>query len=964
MQGAGDARGAGEVGDRPGDILTLVTDADSPLPRLAILDGNGIIHRAWHAFKEPLTVRKTGEVVTAVYGMTNTLLKMIDDLHPTYVVMAMDLGRPRRADHMETYKANRAATDTDLRSQFERCRQIVKAFNIPIYEAEGWEADDVLGTLADQARDKGVEIFLVSLDSDIAQLVDPDVKLFMYRLYQRDTVIYDEAGVETRYGVRPPQIADLKALKGDSSDNIPGIPGVGEKTAAKLIQQFGSVEALYENLSLVQPAKLQAPLQQYEEQVRLSKRIATIERDAPVQLDLEASRLRRYDRDAVATLLRDLEMRSLVDRLPEPELGGESPVEGKQLRLGEESPPPTAIESYETVLAEADLRRMVAEVRSAGQFAFDAEGSAWHPLWGTTVGISIATPSRHAWYIPLGHSHADDGMQLPLQTVMDAVRPLFIDPSLHKTAHDAKHDMEVLANDGVWTEGVDFDTYIAAFVLGSGRGDMVSEAEGTGTRGASNLTLEALAHDRLRLDIDPLAKLTGTGVKKISPADVSLQPAAQLMAEHAGTAILVRDALEKELREQQLYDLFRDIEMPLVPVLTRMELTGIALDGGELREMAVELGEELRQVEARIYDAVGHEFNIGSPQQLGQILFFELNLPKPRKTKTGYTTDAATLEGLRGAHPAIDLILEHRQLGKIKSTYIDALPGLVNPKTGRVHTTYNQTGAATGRLSSNNPNLQNIPVRTDLGKRVRRAFIARDVEPDPHLLAADYSQIELRIMAHYAQDPGLIEAFRNDEDIHTTTAAEVMGVPRDQVTPDMRRLAKVVNFGLIYGLSEYGLATRTELSREEAGAFIRTYFAKFPAVQDYIRRSLEETRRRGYAETLAGRRRYLPEIRSPNIQVRQAAERMAMNMPIQGLAADIIKIAMIRIQAELDRRQLRSRMLLQVHDELIFEAPSAELDELRGVVTELMPSAMELTVPLKVEVKVGRNWGEMAYTPA
>ncbi len=952
---------AGNLGTHPiprrvegSAILSLVTQPAAPI--LAILDGHGIIHRAYHAFKEPLTVRRTGEVVSAVYGMTNTLLTMFEEVRPTYVAMAMDLGRPKRLERLESYKAQRPETSPELVSQFKRCRQIVRAFDIPIYEAEGWEADDILGTLARQAKALDVEVYLVSLDSDIAQLVEPGVKLYMYRLYQRDTVTYDEEGVLERYGVAPARIADLKALKGDTSDNIPGVPGIGDKTAAKLVQQFGSVDGVYENLELVQPARIRELLRQHRDQAYLSRELATIERDAPVTLDIEACRLHAYDRQKVVELLRELEFRSLIDRLPEPERAEAAP-ESRQLALGE-APPEAPGEGYGVVQTLDQLDELTADLRLAGRFALDAVSSTDRPLMGGIVGVAFAT-DRGSCYLPIGHS-AGDEVQLPLDAVRDRLRPILADLSILKIAHDAKHDIEVLANEGLWTEGVDFDTMIAAFLLGAGSlGVDSAEGEGTRSRGASSLTTKALAFDRLHFEIPELASLIGSGVRRISMADTPVGAAARVMTAQVAATWRLRDVFQRELNEQDQWKLFSEIEMPLVPVLTRMELTGIALDVGELREMAVELSAELKRIERAIYDEVGHEFNIGSPQQLSDVLFSELRLPRSRRTKHGYTTDAATLESLRGMHQVPDLILEHRQLGKIKSTYVDALPGLVNPRTGRVHTTYNQTGAATGRFSSSDPNLQNIPIRTELGRRVRRAFVARGLEPDPHLVAADYSQIELRVMAHYSQDEGLLEAFRRGEDIHTSTAAQVMGVEPSQVTPEMRRLAKVVNFGLIYGLSEFGLASRTDLSREEAAAFIQTYFARFPRVKEYISHTIETTRRRGYAETLTGRRRYIPEINSPNGQVRQAAERMAINMPIQGAAADVIKIAMVQVQGEMDQRKLRSRMLLQVHDELVFECPSTEIEEMKSLVSEIMPAALNLSVPLKVDLKLGRNWGEM-----
>lgn len=920
-----------------------------PAGRLALLDGYAIIHRAYHAFREPLTVRRTGEEVTAVYGFANTLLKVLEELRPTHIAVAMDKGQPFRQVQDATYKATRPEAPPSLRQQVARCRELIHAFGIPIYEVAGYEADDVLGALAQQAAELGVETYLVSLDSDIAQLVRPGVKLYMYRPYQQDVVIYDEEGVRARYGVEPRQIPDVKALRGDASDNIPGVPGIGEKTAVRLIQQFGSVEALYEHLDAVAPPKLAQSLQQYRDQVLRAKEQATIVTDVPVRLDLETCRIDRYDRDRVVTLFRELEFRSLLRRLPELPVGAELPRRDSQKQVSLR---------YHVVRNKTDLEALVARLRQAGGFAFDTETTGANPFLARPVGFSFSPEAGEAYYVPVGHAGDE---QLSLDEALGQLRPLLEDTAIPKTAHNAKFDVVVLALAGIWPQRVEFDTMIAAWLLGAGA--LTSEAaalEGGRMRSQSSLSLKALVFDRLGIEMTPITDLIGKGAKQLSFDQVPVEAAAQYACADADMAGRLRPVLEQELhQDERMWRLFTEVEMPLMPVLARMEMAGIALDVGVLREMSIELGEELKRIEREIYAHVGHEFNIGSPQQLSKVLFEELRLPRGRRTKYGYTTDAQTLEALRGHHPVVELILEHRQVAKIKSTYVDALPAMINPRTGRVHTTFNQTVAATGRLSSADPNLQNIPVRTELGRRVRRAFVAREPGPDPIFLAADYSQIELRILAHYSKDPSLIEAFQRDEDIHRTTAAQVLGIPAEQVTPDQRRLAKMVNYAVIYGLSEYGLASRTELSQQEARDFIDAYFRRYPKVKEYIDRTIAETRRLGYAETLLGRRRYIPEINSPNYQVRAAAERVAINMPIQGTNADIIKIAMIRIQDELDRRKFKSRMILQVHDELIFEGPRAEQDDLKELVLRIMPSPIELVVPLKVDVKTGTSWGDL-----
>jgi DNA polymerase-1 len=910
-------------------------------PLLVLLDGHGIIHRAYHAVKVPLTVRSTGEVVTAVYGFANTLLSVLQELKPTHMAVVLDKGKPTlRIAKDAAYKAHRPEMPDDLRVQIERCRELIEAFSVPIYELEHYEADDALGALARQAAEQGVETYLVSLDSDIAQLVQPNVHLYMYRPYQRDSVVYETPeDIQQRYGVWPQQMPDLKGLKGDTSDNIPGVPGIGDKTAVKLIQQFGSVEGVLEHVDEVEPERLRETLRSHREQALRSKELATIDADAPVTLDLEACRVDRYNRQRVLDLFRELEFRSLVSRLPEAEEAVEEPSAAPAAGPAETAAVPV---DYRLVRTTEDLETLARRIEAQRSFTFDTETTALDAMRARLVGLAIALAPGEAFYVPVGHRMAPD--QLPLDVVLRRLGPLFEDEGIEKTAHNAKYDMVVLAGEGVWSNNVAFDTMLAAYLLGEGGG---------------GLSLKWLASARLGIEMTPITELIGKGSKQLCMADVEVDAAGRYAAADADMTGRLRPGLEEDLRRHNLWALFEEVEMPLVPVLTRMETVGVAVDVAVLREMSLVLGREIARMEDEIHAQVGYRFNIGSPQQLGQVLFEQLKLPKTRKTKLGYSTDAQALEALRALHPIIDQIQSYRELTKLKSTYVDSLPALINERTGRVHTDFSQTAAATGRLSSSNPNLQNIPVRTELGGQVRRAFVARDFGPDPLLLSADYSQIELRIMAHITEDAGLVEAFRRDEDIHAATASQVFGVPLGEVTSEMRRRAKVFNFGVLYGLSEFGLSTRERISREDAGDFIKTYFAKYPGIRRYIDETVQRTREVGYAETLLGRRRYFPEISSPNAVVRQAAERAAVNMPVQGTAADIIKIAMNRIDAELEARRLKSRMILQVHDELIFECPAAELDEVRGLALDIMPRPLEMKVRLKVDTKVGKNWGEM-----
>ncbi len=922
---------------------------------LVLLDGHGIIHRSYHAMREqPLTVRHTGEVITAVYGFANTLLSVLQELQPSHVIVAMDKGRLTFRHRIDpNYKAHRVEMPDDLRAQIHRCRELIEAFGIPIYELEEYEADDILGTLSRQAAEAGIETCLVSLDSDIAQLVRPGVRLWLYRPYQRDFVVYaSPEDVQRRYGVLPEQIPDLKALKGDATDNIPGVPGVGEKTAARLVQEFGSIEALYANLERVEPPKLREALRQHEAQVRRSKELATIATDVPVELDLEAADFRaHYRRQRVLDLFRELEFKSLVPRLP-PDDGREEEERPLQMPLAARPAPTEAGAERYRIVDDADaLAELARRLEAAGAFAFDTETTGLEAMRARLVGLSFAVAPGEAYYVPVGHAGA--ARQLPLESVLERLAPLLESERLPKTAHNAKYDMVVLAQHGVWLRGLQFDTMIAAFLAGEGGG--------TSRPGEGALGLKWLTSRLLGVEMTDISQLIGRrGREQISMAEVPVEAAGRYACADADMTLRLRPRLEEMLRQRAQERLFYDVEMPVVPVLARMELNGMAVDVGVLKEMSSVLAEEIHRVEEEVYRAVGHRFNIGSPQQLSRVLFEELKLPKTRRLKTGsYSTDAQSLEELRGVHPVIDLILEYRELTKLKGTYVDALPGLVNPRTGRIHSDFNQTGAATGRISSSNPNLQNIPVRSELGRQIRRAFVARDVGPDPYLLSADYSQIELRILAHYTGDPALVEAFRRDEDIHAVTASQVFGVPMEKVTPEMRRRAKVFNFGVLYGLTPYGLSVRERIPQEEAAEFIRRYFEKYPGVRRYIEETVQRTRELGYAETIFGRRRYLPEINSANATARQGAERAAINMPIQGTNADIMKIAMARVQQEMDRRGLRSLMVLQVHDELIFECPAAELAEMQALVLDIMPKAAQLAVPLKVDVKVGKTWGDM-----
>ncbi|MCB9484849.1 MAG: DNA polymerase I [Thermoflexaceae bacterium] len=910
----------------------------SQKPRLVILDSHGILFRAFFAFansNQPPLMSSKGELTFATHGYAETLIRVLDMLKPTHICAAWDAGGPTfRHEAAEEYKATRRPTPPELLVQMARVREMLEAFKIPIYEMKGFEADDVAGTISKMVASEGMETYIATLDTDLVQLVGPHVKLFMFRPYQRDTVEYDEAKVAERWGFSPKYMIDFKSLRGDSSDNVEGIKGIGDKTAADLIRQFGEAEQIFERMDELKPA-VRKKLEGQREAVLRSKNLVTIRTDLPVEFDLEACRLQDYDREAVLSLFRELEFRVLAQRLAD--VLGDQP--------GATAPPEAdeATTSYEIVNTEAALAGMAARLKTAGSFAvagLTTAGDAMHPL---PLGLAFATEPGTAWYVPFGHAPRLDeaAVQLKRETILTVLRPLLEDEGLKKTTYGSKYLMHVLDRMGSGFAGNAFDVSIAAFLLGE-----------------TSSTLNALVGERLGIEMVSAQTLTGTGRKAVSLAEVEMERVAEYGCQQAEMLLRVAPQLDAQLRERGQWDLFWEMEMPLIPVLFRMERWGIALDPSVLRELSRAMTGDIAQAEEEIYAIVGHEFNIGSPQQLSDILFKDLGLPKSRKTASGYSTDQRALEALRPVAPIIDLIFEYRGLTKLKSTYLDSLPGTM-AADGRVHTDFQQAVAATGRLSSNNPNLQNIPVREDRGREIRQAFVAKGFD-EPLFVGADYSQIELRVLAHVTGDRGLIEAFLADQDIHRATAATVYAVEPDAVTRQMRDTAKMVNFGIAYGMGEFGLASRTGMTREEAEAFIKSYFANFPGIADWQKETLALTKEKGYAETIFGRRRYLPAIHSSNFQVRSAAEREAINMPIQGTAADIIKLAMIRIDEEIAKRELRSRMILQVHDELIFECPAEEADAVAEIATRLMPGERELAVPLKIDVKRGKNWGAMA----
>jgi len=899
---------------------------------LLLFDGHALVHRAFHAMPS-LSVSRTGEPVGAVYGFASMLLKVLAELKPTHWAMALDSPAPTfRHEKFEKYKAQRPPAPDELKVQFARVKELIKAFNLPSFEVPGYEADDIIGTISRKASEQGMDTIIVTGDTDTLQLVSPHVRVLTPKPGKpfSDTVIYDEEAVQKRYELTPGQLPDFKGLKGDPSDNIPGVRGIGEKTATKLIHAFGSIEGIYKHIDEVTPAKTQEVLRQNEHDARQSKELVTIDTDMPIDFNVDACHVSAYERSKVTELFRELEFSSLLAKLPD------TMVEDEKA-----SPAATQIVKevidYRIVDTAEALDKVVDALSHAESFVFDVETTSMLARQAALVGISLSVVPSKAWYVPVGHN---SGKQLSVQHVLDKLRPLLEDSRTPKVAHNGKYDMTVLQKHKLNVQGLSFDTMIAAYLLGE-----------------KSLGLKPLAFSKLGIEMTPISNLIGSGAKQISMAWVDIPKVAEYSCADSDMTIRLSELLDKELKAQGLWKLFAEVEMPLLPVLLRMETNGVALDTTRLREMSWSMSERMAKLENEIYKNVGHAFNINSTQQLGAILYEELKLPRTRKTKSGYSTEASVLEALKGVHPIIELLLEYRQLSKLKSTYIDALPALIDPDTGRVHTSFNQTGTVTGRLSSSDPNLQNIPIRSEEGKQVRKAFIAE--KESSLLLAADYSQIDLRVLAHLSQDPRLVNAFLQGEDIHATTASQVFGVPLSEVTRDMRRLAKTVNFGVIYGMSEYGLEQATELSREQAAQFIKAYFEKYSGVKEYLARTKKEAAKNGYVQTVLGRRRYIPEINSTNAQVRMAAERMAINMPVQGTSADIIKVAMIQLQHEMDEQRLEAKMILQVHDELLFELPREEEEKLKELVFRIMPDAIKLSVPVKVDIKTGRSWGDM-----
>ncbi len=883
-------------------------------PRLFLIDGSSYVFRAFYAIGGLSTSK--GFPTNAIFGFTSMLLKVLRDMKPEYVAVVLDAKGPTfREEIYSDYKANRPGMPEGLEPQIPYIKRIIEAYNIPVIEKEGYEADDVIGTIAKQVANQGVDVVIVTGDKDMLQLVDERIRTL-------DTMKDRSSGpreVVQRYGVKPEEMTDLMALTGDSIDNIPGVPGIGEKTAVALIKEYKTIENLLAKREKVSKKKVVEALTRFGEQAKLSKLLATISTDVPLEYDLRDLASSEPDVEELKEVFRELEFSKFLKEITRETL---------------------SMEDYHKVTEEDQFSNLVGDLRGCQGFSFDCETTSRDPMVAELVGLSFSFVPHQAFYVPVGHRYIGVPRQLGKELVLSQLKPFLEDEKLRKYGQNLKYEYVLLKRSGIELRGIACDTMVASYLVNPTK---------------HNHSLEEIAREYLDHRMISYKDVVGSGKKEVTFDQVDLNTAKNYSCEDSDVALLVSHILLPKVEEEGLTDLFNRVEIPLIEVLAHMEMNGVKIDRSLLEEMSKEFGNKLATIEDRIYLLAGERFNVNSSQQLAKILFEKLRLPKVKRTKTGTSTDTEVLTKLAQQHDLPGELLAYRSLSKLKSTYIDALPRLINPRTGRVHTSYNQTVTATGRLSSSDPNLQNIPIRSEEGKRIRQAFIP---EGGWVMLSADYSQIELRILAHLARDSALCEAFQRDEDIHARTAANIFGLPIEDVTPEMRRQAKVINFGIIYGMSAFGLGKELSIDPKVASAYIEGYFQKHRGVREYIDSSLRESREKGYVTTLFGRRRYLPEINSPNQMARNAAERTAVNTPIQGTAADLIKMAMIHIYRQFRDLNLSTKMVMQVHDELVFECPEGELEQVIRIIREGMEGAMECSVPLKVSIAYGRNWNE------
>ncbi len=912
--------------------------------KFVIIDGHALIHRAWHALPPTMTTRD-GEVVNAVYGFALTLLKVLKDYRPEYLAVAFDMPKPTfRHEEYKEYKGTREKQADELYDQIPRIHELIEAFNVPIYEMEGYEADDVIATLVRDKNVEQIESIVFTGDMDLLQLVDDNTKVARMQKGISDTLLFDRDEVQKKFdGLTPEQIIDYKALRGDPSDNIPGVRGIGEKGAIALLNDFGTLEEIYNNLDSEKiKERTKKLLTESKKDALLSKKLVTLVDDVPIDFNLQDAAVDGYYLEDVLPLFQELQFKSLIAKLPK-ELQLDSAPEQSGFDFGgtrEKVVEQKKHDGYILVNDEQAWKQFVAELKKQKLFALDTETSGLDPLTDALLGMSFSWKDGEAYYLPVAHGKKD--IIYVKQKQIAEIKTILEDPRVHKVGHNIKFDLLALQSYGINLEGIVFDTMIASYLINPG------------TRQHS---LDNLAFTEFGYQMQSITELIGKGKSQISLTEVALDKVAWYAAEDADYTWRLYGRLYKEIKKVTNLELLETIEVPLIPVLASMEREGILLDVDFMRKMGKSVTSKIQRIEKKVYDIAGIDFNLASPAQLKEVLFDRLQIPTDglAKTKTGISTAASELEKLKGQHEIIDLIMEFRELSKLKSTYLDSLPKLVDSNS-RVHTSYNQTVAATGRLSSSDPNLQNIPIRTELGREIRKGFIA---SRGKRLLSADYSQIELRVVASLAKDKKMIAAFKNKQDIHTTTAAEINNVSLDAVTKEMRYAAKAINFGIIYGQGPVGLAAVAGISRQQASEFIKKYFEIYSGVADFLEEVKEMARDKGYVETFFGRRRYVPEINASMPAMRAAAERAAINHPIQGTAADLLKLAMIEIHKKLAKVSTTSKMLLQVHDELLFEVPTGEVDAVAAFVQEQMQAVSELEAPVEVTIESGMSWGEL-----
>ncbi|MBW2451078.1 MAG: DNA polymerase I [Deltaproteobacteria bacterium] len=882
---------------------------------VCLIDGSSYIYRAYYAIRHLSNSR--GMATNAIYGFTNMLLKVMRDLKPDRLAVVFDSKGPTfRTELYPDYKANRSAMPEDLVPQIPYIKNLTKAFNLPALEMPGYEADDIIATLAKRFARQGMHVTVITGDKDLMQIVDENIFLLDT---MKDRVIGPQEVVE-RFGGSD-KVVEVQALAGDSSDNIPGIPGIGEKTARQLIEQFGSVENLLDNLDQVK-GKRRENLEQYGDQARLSKELVTLVDNLDISVNDNVFEYRAPDREALTNLFKECEFYKLLQEFSS-DMAADS-----------------SVSEYHCVLNRNELSTLLNKLAKAERFAFDTETTSLDPHAAKLVGLSFSVVPGEAWYIPVGHSYLGVPDQLPAEEVLEALRPIFVCSEKLKIGQNLKYDLIVLQGAGVHVAGPLYDTMLASYLTNPA----------SKTHGLDKLAAELLGYRTITY-----SEVAGSGKKQVGFDEVEVSKATEYAAEDADITLRLYEKLQPLLVEYEQEALFSEVEMALLPVLVDMEQTGIRIAPELLHSLSKEMSQKLAELETQIHQIAGAAFNVGSPKQLGEILFEKLGLPRGKKTKTGWSTDVEVLRKLADEHEVAARILDYRSLAKLKGTYTDALPKLISPETGRIHTSFNQAVTATGRLSSSEPNLQNIPIRTEEGRRIREAFVPSEGNL---LLSADYSQVELRILAHLADVPALKESFARGEDIHQRTASEVFGISPETVSAEQRRRAKAINFGVIYGMSAFGLAKQLNIGRREAQVFIDTYFQRYPGIRKFMDARIEEARACQYVRTLLGRRCAIPDINSKNGAIRGFAERNAINYPVQGSAADIIKLAMVNIYCRLDKEQLDGKLVLQVHDELVFDVPRQEVEVIKALVKEEMEGAVKLSVPLVVEINCGDNWSE------